>query len=310
MKVSFINCIKIKEEKFPYGNYYKFNFSPLIQSSNIDNNIIIYSIRYSKLLEFHSNLLNQYKKIHLPNFPEKILFHQEKYILKRAYDLENYINKLLYHHNDKINREMKFFLNSNIQLEHNKLSDLSINTSISTLSSITDNINNNHVNVNENKIENFLKTLSNAKSDFSNIIDNFIKKNNIFTVKNNFTKIDIYKLFFGENNQLNGLIYYINNIRATNLLGSINCLIFISKLIDCECNNDYEIYREIFKLITIHNLRNLNLEAFLELNNFNIIDRVFVIIRCICQETEYSFYDCIKGNFIKKYYNWYNDWLD
>lgn len=307
MKVSFINCSKIKEKKFPYGNYYKYNFSPLIQSSNNNKNIIIYSIRYSKLLEFHSNLLTQYKKIHLPNFPEKIFFHQEKYILKRAYDLENYINKILHLQNDKINREIKYFLNSHIKLENNNLSDLRIDTSISTFSSISDNINNN---VNENKIENFLKKLSNTKGDFSNIIDNFIKENNIFMVKNNFTKIEIYKLFFGENNKLNGLIYYINNIRTTNLLGSINCLIFISKLIDCECNNDYEIYREIFKLITKHNLRNLNLETFLELNNFNIIDRVFVIIRCICQETEYSFYDCLKGNYIKKYYNWYNDWLD
>ena len=308
MKVSFINCIKNKEEKFPYGNYYKFNFSPLTQSHNIDKNIIIYSIRYSKLLEFHSNLLQQYKNIHLPIFPEKIFFHQEKYILKRAYDLENYINKILLHHNEKIKREMKLFLNSHIQLNDNNLLDFSINTSISTLNSLNDSIKNN--NINESKIDIFLKNLSNAKSNFSNIIDNFIKENKIFTNKNNFSKNEIYKLFFGEKNELNGLIYYINNIRNITLLGNINCLIFISKLIDCECNNDYEIYREIFKLITKHNLRNLNLETFLELNNFNIIDRVFVIIRCICQETEYSFYDCLKGNYIKKYYNWYNDWLD
>ena len=308
MKVSFINCIKNKEEKFPYGNYYKFNFSPLTQSHNIDKNIIIYSIRYSKLLEFHSNLLQQYKNIHLPIFPEKIFFHQEKYILKRAYDLENYINKILLHHNEKIKREMKLFLNSHIQLNDNNLLDFSINTSISTLNSLNDNIKNN--NINESKIDIFLKNLSNAKSNFSNIIDNFIKENKIFTNKNNFSKNEIYKLFFGEKNELNGLIYYINNIRNITLLGNINCLIFISKLIDCECNNDYEIYREIFKLITIHNLRKLNLEKFLEINNIYIMDRVFVIIRCICQETDFSFYDCVNGNCIKKYYNWYNDWLD
>ena len=308
MKVSFINCIKNKEEKFPYGNYYKFNFSPLTQSHNIDKNIIIYSIRYSKLLEFHSNLLQQYKNIHLPIFPEKIFFHQEKYILKRAYDLENYINKILLHHNEKIKREMKLFLNSHIQLNDNNLLDFSINTSISTLNSLNDSIKNN--NINESKIDIFLKNLSNAKSNFSNIIDNFIKENKIFTNKNNFSKNEIYKLFFGEKNELNGLIYYINNIRNITLLGNINCLIFISKLIDCECNNDYEIYREIFKLITIHNLRKLNLAKFLEINNIYIMDRVFVIIRCICQETDFSFYDCVNGNCIKKYYNCYNDWLD
>ena len=301
MKVQFMNAQKIKEEKFPYGNYYKFNFSPLLASSIEDNNIY-YSIRYSELFDFHSDLLKLYKKNYLPHFPEKIFFFQENYVLKRAKDLENYINKILSMNNDKIKREMKFLLNSHINLKNASLSESSINTSFSTICSLSDN--------NENRIDNFLKNLSIAKNDFSIVIDDFVKENNIFKATNIFNKEEIYKLFFGETNKLNGLLYYFNTYVNINLFSTISCLFFVSKLIDCECNNDFKIYRKVFKLITSHTLKNLNLEKFLELNNSNIIDRVFVIIRCICENNNYQFNDCFNGNLYKKYYNQYVEWLD
>ena len=301
MKIRFINAQKVKEEKFPYGNYYKFNFSPLISNNIIDINII-YSIRYSELLEFHLYLKKNNIKNNLPDFPEKIFFFQENDIIKRANDLENYMNKLLLINNDKIKREFKLFLNSHVKLKNCSFYESSMNTSISTLCSLSDN--------NENIIDTFLKNLSLAHNDFSDTIDEFIKETNIFKSINIFNKEDIYKLFFGETNKINGLIYYISSLFHKNLFGSISCLFFISKLIDCECNNDFKIYRKVFQLITKHNVRNLNLENFLQLNNSNIFDRVFVIIRCICENNNIKFNECFKENNYTKYYNQYIEWLD
>ena len=82
--------------------------------------------------------------------------------------------------NDKIKREMKFLLNSHINLKNASLSESSINTSFSTICSLSDN--------NENRIDNFLKNLSIAKNDFSIVIDDFVKENNIFKATNIFTK--------------------------------------------------------------------------------------------------------------------------
>ena len=83
MKVQFMNAQKIKEEKFPYGNYYKFNFSPLLSSSIEDKNIY-YSIRYSELFDFHSNLLKIYKKKLLTKFPRKNIFFSRKLCFKKS----------------------------------------------------------------------------------------------------------------------------------------------------------------------------------------------------------------------------------
>lgn len=289
MKVKFIKTSKEKENHFPYKKFYTFEFSP-INKSNIQSNIT-YSIRFSELYAFHSKLLNKYKKLNFPNFPEKVFFFHQINILKRAYDLENYINKLLSLNNERIINEIKGFLN-----KHN------------IKSTLESSFNQNNLKDND-VIDNFLNNISLHQKNTSEILNHFIKENNIFEGNNKFNKEQIYKLFFG-NNKIKGLLYYINYFLNSNLLGSINCLFFISKLIDCECNVNYEIYRKIFQLITIPCLKNLKLKQFLLMNNHKITDRVFVIIRSVCENIDINFNDCFEGNCCKQYYYQYIGWLD
>ena len=46
------------------------------------------------------------------------------------------------------------------------------------------------------------------------------------------------------------------------------------------------------------------------MNNHKITDRVFVIIKSVCENIDINFNDCFKGNCCKQYYYQYIGWLD
>ena len=41
-----------------------------------------------------------------------------------------------------------------------------------------------------------------------------------------------------------------------------------------------------------------------------ITDKIFVIIRCLCENKKIEFKDCFRGNKYKLYYEMYKKWLD
>ena len=294
MKVKIINYYKNKEEKFPYKEYYIYELSALF-----DNQKIIYNIRYSELEKFHENLLKKYPYLNKIIFPEKLYFFNQKNINKRINDLEMYLNKLLHLNDKNVENLLKNFLLKNTK---NEVFIKTINSfnSISTSNSLSS--------LNDDIIEQFLNDLAYYKNNLTKIITEF--ENNLNKINFNFNKDEIYKLFFGNLGKNNGLIDFMGKNVKENPYSNFSVLFLVSNLIDCEFNENYEIYRNVLQLICVNKVKEMNFDSFLQFNYNNITDKIFVIIRCLLENNKIEFKDCFKGNKYKKYYEMYKKWLD
>lgn len=294
MKVKIINYYKNKEEKFPYKEYYIYEISALF-----DNQKIIYNIRYSELEKFHENLLKKYPNLNKINFPEKFYFFNQKNINKRINDLEMYLNKLLHLNDKNVENLLKNFLLKNTK---NEVFIKTINSfnSISTSNSLSS--------LNDDIIEQFLNDLAYYKDNLTKIITEF--ENNLNKINFNFNKDEIYKLFFGNLGKNNGLIDFMGKNVKENPYSNFSVLFLVSNLIDCEFNENYEIFRNVLQLICVNKVKEMNFDSFLQFNYNNITDKIFVIIRCLLENNKIEFKDCFKGNKYKKYYEMYKKWLD
>jgi len=296
MKFKIINYYKNKEEKFPYKEYYIYDISPIINNGTIVKHII-YSIRYSNLEKFHENLLKKFPNLYFLIFPEKFYFFNQKNINKRIIDLENYLNNLLSLNEINVENFLKEFLEK-----------YSKNEDFNNTPSNVNNISNSNTSTSLNKeiINNFLNDLKNSKGDYNKTIQDFENKLKII----NFNKEEIYKLFFGDIGKKNGLLDFMGKNLKENQYSNFSILQFISNLIDCEYNENYEIYKNVLQLISINKIIELNFDYFLQLDYLNITDKIFIIIRNICDNNKIEFKDCFKGNNYKKYYEMYQKWLD
>ena len=294
MKVKIINYYKNKEEKFPYKEYYIYELSFLFNDQNK-----IYNIRYSELEKFHENLLKKYPYLNKINFPEKLYFFNQKNINKRINDLEIYLNKLLSLNDKNVEIFLQNFFIKNIKNE-DFMNTLNSFNSVSTSNSLSS--------LNEEIIENFLNDLSYSKDNLTKIIKEF--ENNLNKINFNFNKNEISLLFFGNLGKNNGLIDFMGKNVKENPYSNFSVLFLISNLIDCEFNENYEIYRSVFQLICINKVKEMNFDSFLQFNYNNITDKIFVIIRCLCENKKIEFKDCFRGNKYKLYYEMYKKWLD
>ena len=247
MKVKIINYYKNKEEKFPYKEYYIYELSALF-----DNQKIIYNIRYSELEKYHENLLKKYPNLNKINFPEKFYFFNQKNINKRINDLEMYLNKLLYLNDKNVENLLKNFLLKNTK---NEVFIKTINSfnSISTSNSLSS--------LNDDIIEQFLNDLAYYKDNLTKIITEF--ENNLNKINFNFNKDEIYKLFFGNLGKNNGLIDFMGKNVKENPYSNFSVLFLVSNLIDCEFNENYEIYRNVLQLICVNKVKEMNFDSFL-----------------------------------------------
>jgi len=294
MKVKIINYYKNKEEKFPYKEYYIYELSFLFNDQNK-----IYNIRYSELEKFHENLLKKYPYLNKINFPEKLYFFNQKNINKRINDLEIYLNKLLSLNDKNVEIFLQNFFKKNTKNE-DFMNTLNSFNSVSTSNSLSS--------LNEEIIENFLNDLSYSKDNLTKIIKEF--ENNLNKINFNFNKNEISLLFFGNLGKNNGLIDFMGKNVKENPYSNFSVLFLISNLIDCEFNENYEIYRSVFQLICINKVKEMNFDSFLQFNYNNITDKIFVIIRCLCENKKIEFKDCFRGNKYKLYYEMYKKWLD
>jgi hypothetical protein len=294
MKVKIINYYKNKEEKFPYKEYYIYELSFLFNDQNK-----IYNIRYSELEKFHENLLKKYPYLNKINFPEKLYFFNQKNINKRINDLEIYLNKLLSLNDKNVEIFLQNFFVKNTKNE-DFMNTLNSFNSVSTSNSLSS--------LNEEIIENFLNDLSYSKDNLTKIIKEF--ENNLNKINFNFNKNEISLLFFGNLGKNNGLIDFMGKNVKENPYSNFSVLFLISNLIDCEFNENYEIYRSVFQLICINKVKEMNFDSFLQFNYNNITDKIFVIIRCLCENKKIEFKDCFRGNKYKLYYEMYKKWLD
>ena len=294
MKVKIINYYKNKEEKFPYKEYYIYELSVLFNDQNK-----IYNIRYSELEKFHENLLKKYPNLNNINFPEKLYFFNQKNINKRKNDLEIYLNKLLSLNDKNIEIFLQNFFIKNTKNE-DFMNTLNSFNSVSTSNSLSS--------LNEEIIDNFLNDLSYSKDNLTKIIKEF--ENNLNKINFNFNKNEIYKLFFGILGKNNGLIDFMGKNVKENPYSNFSVLFLVSNLIDCEFNENYEIFRNVLQLICVNKVKEMNFDSFLQFNYNNITDKIFVIIRCLLENNKIEFKDCFKGNKYKKYYEMYKKWLD
>ena len=294
MKVKIINYYKNKEEKFPYKEYYIYELSFLFNDQNK-----IYNIRYSELEKFHENLLKKYPYLNKINFPEKLYFFNQKNINKRINDLEIYLNKLLSLNDKNVEIFLQNFFKKNTKNE-DFMNTLNSFNSVSTSNSLSS--------LNEEIIENFLNDLSYSKDNLTKIIKEF--ENNLNKINFNFNKNEISLLFFGNLGKNNGLIDFMGKNVKENPYSNFSVLFLVSNLIDCEFNENYEIYRNVLQLICVNKVKEMNFDSFLQFNYNNITDKIFVIIRCLCENKKIEFKDCFRGNKYKLYYEMYKKWLD
>jgi hypothetical protein len=96
------------------------------------------------------------------------------------------------------------------------------------------------------------------------------------------SKEGIYLLFFGSEYE-KGLVYYIGEYEH-NLYGAVSCLLFLSKLIDCEYNVNYDLFRKILRLGSASRINLMHLEKLIAMNNNEINKACFSLIRCLCEE--------------------------
>ena len=83
----------------------------------------------------------------------------------------------------------------------------------------------------------------------------------------------------------------------------------VSKLVDCEFNQNCEKYRAILQLATHNQIKRMSLADYLMHNdNATINSKCYTIIKCLCESHQYEVEDCIGKD--KKLINNYCIWLE
>lgn len=133
----------------------------------------------------------------------------------------------------------------------------------------------------------FLKDLNRNIKEKCSIIKKFDEKFRLKKDNHVFHRDEVYKLLFGEKSGFGyeesyyfGLIYHCGNIKD-NVLGAEVCVEFLSKLIDCEYNPDYELFTSILKLATSNQIENMKLETHILKNKIHLVNACFTLLKCL-----------------------------
>ena len=304
IRVEYKSMKKEKEKSFLFKSYILYEFHIFDNEDLISKSPSSMFIRYSKAYSFNSFLKNKFNFEILPFFPKKLFFHTNSKLEERAKNLENYFNKLLSSNNEEIKNEIANFIYSNLKKDNNvTLSRKSTMDTLDIFEEIdykTDDL---------NIVENLLKDLDSNDLMISELIDNFTFQNRNKILEDNILSSEqIYLLFYGEK-KLKGVINYIGDCVEKNIIGSISCLKLIHQLINPENNFNYLSYRAILRLITKYKLRDFHFEKLLALNNPQISECIYQIIKCICETDTFKFQDFFISSDCNLYYDFYNLWL-
>ena len=243
-------------------------------------------IRYSSLRKLHFDII---KRFDLSNnavqFPSKSLILTKNVLNKRMKQLEMYMNYILsLHENFLLQTYIRnwFVEYINTSLYTNMVNN--VTDSKKTHSNNNNNIDSNNDNdINdtnsddsEKKVVELLKLLRVFSMNVSEYLSAFGESASLLS------KEGIYILFFGSECE-KGLVYYIGQYEH-NLYGAISCLLFISKLIDCEYNMNYDLFRKILRLGSVSKIELMHLEKLIGMNSNEINKACFSLIRCLCEE--------------------------
>jgi len=121
---------------------------------------------------------------------------------------------------------------------------------------------------NDKVIDKFLEEIENNEN-ITESIDNFwgflIQQTNW----PKFSRDAILRLFYGNGNNLKGLVYHCGTLED-NYLGAEQCLRLLANLLKYEYNPDCEIFRNILRMGKVNNIIALGLKNHLRQNKFNI----------------------------------------
>ena len=253
-------------------------------------------IRYSRLRKLHFNIV---KRFNLCNsavqFPSKSLILTKSVLNKRMKQLEMYMNYVLSLHYDSLLQV--YIRNWFVEYINTSTYKSKVNNAIDINKPHNNSINNDS----EKKVVELLKALHTFPMNVSEYLCSFEESVSLLSKEN------IYLLFFGSEWE-KGLLYYIGQYER-NLYGAISCLLFIFKLIDCEYNVNYELFRKIFRLGSVSKIELMNLEKLIAMNNNEVSKSCFGLIRCLCEEE-----GCFNEDFWfmhnnALHYEQYNKWL-
>jgi len=223
------------------------------------------------------------KVVSLPTLPEKSIFNMnEKVVSERKVKLEEYLNQLLSTYNlmafpeimnfIEMTRELFTLLTkspSEIETKRDKSRSMVKTRSYELIKA----------NSTENKIHSsFYKDFYRNDSDDDEQIDKFLRKleeaedNTSETVDTFWKKLtkkwpvlgreDVMKLFFGNGNDLKGLLEHCGRIKE-NYFGAESCLWLLNKFLQFEFNPDCEKFVGVMKMARIENIRKMRLQEHL-----------------------------------------------
>ena len=278
-----------KESTFPFMEYTEYTIKILTKFKTW-----IIKKRYSEFHKLHKNLKNLIPN--LPFFPSKKLFSTKlKIVNDRILFLENYLNEALKIVNKQIFSKVYEFLYNFVNLgslksinineptyhEKNKMNILSTESTI--LDSYSSELDRTDIDktikfktsrseeclisfeilkkycpivnsVNETLTE-FLTSISLEEEDQTMLCKIFL--NYMSSNWTNFKFDDIFRLFFGNNDNKEGLVYYAGKIEE-NPFGSYACLELLYNILNFEVNPDCEYYIHVFKYGEVDDIRLLN----------------------------------------------------
>ena len=276
-------------------------------SIDISTNLTSWQItkRYSDFEKLNIQLANRINP--LPKLPPKSFFClNDRVISERKIALEDYLNQLLSKHNlyafpaimEFIGMEKELFMllvKCPSQIEqccsYKDVKLISKNKSFENLIQMK------KANSNENKVDDsFYYEFNKDESEKLELIDNFLRglelsNENKCSVVHEFwvyltkkwpifLKEEIMKLYYGDGNNLKGLLFHCGKV-SENSLGAQSCLELLNKLIRCEYNPDCEKFLAVLKMGRLESLRKMRLEYHLKsrknsvvLNCYNIIKEV------------------------------------
>jgi hypothetical protein len=286
-----------KEKSFPYNEYTEYS----IKIYTYDKSWTIHK-RYREFAILHNKLLQLIDD--LPFFPKKKLFStNEKIINERILLLENYLNEVLKKLNSQLFSKLYEFLHNFINLnnlksinnsqltnhEKNKVSILrtestlfenystgseksDIETTVRFKTSRSENcIINKDILKNfcpivdsvKETLAEFLTGLSSEEGNLSIFCKSFFSY--ISTHWTNFKFEDINLLYFGNQREKKGLMYYIGQVKE-NPFGSVSCLELLQSLLNYEVNPDCDYYIHVFRYGHLEDIIQMNFIDYYEEN--------------------------------------------
>ena len=232
-------------------------------------------IRYSCLRKLHLTIVKRFQQCnHVMQFPPKSPILTKSVLSKRMKQLETYMN-YVFSLNDDLPLQM-YIRNWFVEYMNTSTYKNMVRSVIGEKKAHSNSDSDKTGDDSERKVIALLKAFNVFPMNLSEYLCAFEDSVSMLS------KEGIYLLFFG-NEQLKGLVNYIGQYER-NCYGAVSCLLMVSKLIDCEYNVNYDLFRRILRLGSVSKIDTMHLEKLIAVNDSEVRKACFGLIRCLCEE--------------------------